>query len=248
MNKTPRTLLSSVYPGKRDQIMSLFVIGDTHLSLGCKKPMDVFGGRWENYVEKLSAGFSRVGPEDVTVLCGDLSWGMSLEEAREDFLFLHRLPGKKLIVKGNHDYWWTTVAKARRFFAENGIDSLDFLHNNCHIYGDAALCGTRGWFYEEERGEQHDRKILDREKQRLETSLRAAGDREKLVFLHYPPKLVNYECSELIDLMCAYGVHRCWYGHLHSAGRRAAFEGTYREIRFRLISADHLSFIPEKIL
>ena len=229
--------------------MSLFVIGDTHLALGCQKPMDVFGGRWENYVQKLREGFSIVGPEDVTVLCGDLSWGMSLEEAREDFLFLHRLPGRKIIVKGNHDYWWTTASKAYRFFAENGMDSLDILNNNCYPYGDGyAICGTRGWFYEEERGAEHDRKILNRELLRLEASLKAAGDREKLVFLHYPPKLLHYSCEEILELLCAYGVKRCWYGHLHSAGRAMAYEGEYRGIRFGLISADHLQFFPKKIL
>ena len=228
--------------------MSLFVIGDTHLALGCDKPMDVFGGRWENYVEKLREGFSVVGPEDVTVLCGDLSWGMDLRQAREDFLFLHRLPGRKILLKGNHDYWWTTVTKLTRFFAENGMDSLEILHNNCAFYGDCALCGTRGWFYEEERGEDHDRKILSRELQRLETSLKAAGGREKLAFLHYPPKLLNYECREIVDLLCDYAVKRCWYGHLHSGGRAMAFEGEYCGIRFQLISADHLMFYPKKIL
>ena len=227
--------------------MSLYVIGDTHLSLGGEKPMDVFGGRWENYVEKLREGFSTVRDGDVTVLCGDLSWGMSLAEAREDFLFLHRLPGKKIILKGNHDYWWTTATAAMRFFAENGIDSLQILNNNCYTYEDLAVCGTRGWFYEEEKGEEHDRKILNRELLRLETSLKAAGDREKLVFLHYPPKLLNYECTEIIDLICAYDVRRCFYGHLHSGGCALAFEGEYRGCRFRLVSADHLHFIPLKI-
>ena len=228
--------------------MSLFVIGDTHLALGCNKPMDVFGGRWENYVEKLREGFSIVGPDDVTVLCGDLSWGMSLPEAREDFLFLHRLPGRKIIIKGNHDYWWTTAAKAYHFFDENGIDSLDILNNNCYFYGDIALCGTRGWFYEEERSEAHDRKILNRELLRLEASLKAAGEREKFVFLHYPPKLLNYECTEIVEMLHNYGVKHCWYGHLHSGGRALAFEGTYREIHFALVSADHLHFFPKKIL
>lgn len=228
--------------------MSLYVIGDTHLSFGCDKPMDVFGGRWENYVNKLLEGFSTVKPEDTTVLCGDLTWGMTLAEAKEDFLFLHRLPGRKIILKGNHDYWWTTATQACRFFTENGIDSLEILNNNCRFYEDYAICGTRGWFYEEETGGEHDKKILNRELARLETSLRAAGDREKLAFLHYPPKLLNYECAEIVDLLCAYGVRRCYYGHLHSAGRRFAYEGEYRGIRFALISADHLMFIPKKIL
>ena len=212
--------------------------------------MEVFGGRWVNYVEKLEAGFSVVGPGDTTVLCGDLSWGMDLAEAREDFLFLHRrLPGRKIIVKGNHDYWWTTAAKIQAFFQENGIDDMEILNNNCLYYGDYALCGTRGWCFETEGvPEEHDLKILKRELLRLEASLKAAGDREKLVFLHYPPKLVNSECAGIIDLLCAYGVKHCWYGHLHSAGRAMGYEGEYRGIRFTLISADHLMFIPKKIL
>ena len=228
--------------------MSLYVIGDTHLSLGGSKPMDVFGGRWENYVEKLREGFSTVRPEDTTVICGDISWGMSLAEAREDFLFLHNLPGRKIILKGNHDYWWSTATQAYKFFAANGINSIEILNNNCCFYEDYALCGTRGWFYEESRGEAHDRKMLSRELMRLETSLKAAGEREKLVFLHYPPKMLNYECTEILDLLCAYGVRHCWYGHLHSGGRSLAFEGEYRGIRFKLVSADHVLFIPQRIL
>lgn len=228
--------------------MSLYVIGDTHLSLGGSKPMDVFGGRWENYVEKLCEGFSTVRPEDTTVICGDISWGMSLTEAREDFLFLHNLPGRKIILKGNHDYWWSTATQAYKFFAANGINSIEILNNNCCFYEDYALCGTRGWFYEESRGEAHDRKMLSRELMRLEASLKAAGEREKLVFLHYPPKMLNYECTEILDLLCAYGVRRCWYGHLHSGGRSLAFEGEYRGIRFKLVSADHVLFIPQRIL
>jgi len=227
--------------------MSLYVIGDLHLSFGCDKPMDVFGGRWENYTQKLLDGFSTVRETDTTVICGDLTWAMGLTEAREDFLFIHRLPGRKIILKGNHDLWWTTATAAQKFFAENEIDSIDILNNNCFFYEDYALCGTRGWFYEEEKSEAHDAKILRRELMRLETSLKAAGDREKLVFLHYPPKLMNYECTEIIDLLCDHGVKHCWYGHLHSGGRALAFEGEYRGIRFHLISADHLHFIPQKI-
>ena len=131
--------------------MALYAIGDTHLSLAAAKPMDVFGEKWQGYEDKLKNGFAALGPEDVCVLCGDLSWGMGLEEAREDFLFLDSLPGKKLIVKGNHDYWWSTASKAKRFFLENGITSIDILYNNCFFYGEHALCGTRGWFYEEEK-------------------------------------------------------------------------------------------------
>lgn len=154
--------------------MALYAIGDTHLSLGADKPMDVFGGGWSGYVDKLRAGFAEIGPEDTVVLCGDLSWGMSLEQAREDFAFLDALPGRKILLKGNHDYWWTTAAKMERFFAENGFSTLEILHNNCRLYGGVALCGTRGWFYEEDR-KGHGAKIFNRELIRLEASLKAAG-------------------------------------------------------------------------
>jgi len=227
--------------------MSLYVIGDLHLSFGCDKPMDVFGGRWENYIEKLREGFSTVRPEDTTVLCGDLSWAMSLSEALEDFRFLSSLPGRKILLKGNHDYWWTTAGQAYRFFAENGIDGIEILNNNCRICDETALCGTRGWTCETAASDAHDRKMQRRELMRLETSLKAAGDREKLVFLHYPPKLLTNEWTEAIDLMNDFGVRSCWYGHLHGPGCAQAYEGEYRGIRFRLVSADHVRFIPQKI-
>ena len=123
--------------------MALYTIGDTHLSLGSDKPMDVFGGAWEGYVEKLAQGLSVLRPEDTLVIAGDISWGMSLEESEADFAWLDALPGRKILMKGNHDYWWNTAAKMTRFFAEKGFSTLHILHNNCHFYGDLALCGTR---------------------------------------------------------------------------------------------------------
>jgi predicted phosphohydrolase len=228
--------------------MALFAIGDLHLSLNADKPMDVFGGRWENYTEKLTAGFSAMMPGDVCVLCGDLTWGMDLEQAREDFLFIHRLPGKKIILKGNHDYWWTTASKAYRFFESCGIDSIEILHNNCLTYGDVALCGTRGWFYEEEKGAEHDKKILLRELGRLETSLKAAGQRKKYVFLHYPPKYGTYTCDGILELLEQYGVELCCYGHIHGPGFRYAFQGELNGTRYQMVSADYLEFKPLKLL
>ena len=151
--------------------------------------MDVFGGAWNGYVDKLSAGFQAVGEEDTVVLCGDISWGMSLEQAEPDFAFLDALPGRrKLLLKGNHDYWWTTAAKMKRFFDERGFRTLEILHNNCHFYGETALCGTRGWFYEEDQ-QGHNEKVFRRELLRLEASLKAAGEHPKLCFLHYPALL-----------------------------------------------------------
>ncbi|SMC39746.1 metallophosphoesterase [Papillibacter cinnamivorans] len=229
--------------------MSLYTIGDLHLAMSSDKPMDVFGDAWKEHDKRLAAGFSALKEDDVTVLCGDLSWAMSLEEAREDFLWIHRLPGRKILLKGNHDYWWTTAAKMNRFFRDNGIDTLEILHNNCYFYGDTALCGTRGWFYEEDSGDAHARKVFLRELIRLEASLKAAGEREIFCFLHYPPLAERYECAEILELLQKYRVKRCYYGHLHGPrSHRSAVDGLYGGIEFHLVSADYLDFRPLKIL
>ncbi|MFB0919695.1 MAG: metallophosphoesterase [Oscillospiraceae bacterium] len=229
--------------------MALYAIGDFHLSLGTDKPMDIFGSKWENHAEKLKESFSVLSDEDITVICGDLSWGMDLSSARKDFLFIDRLPGKKIIIKGNHDYWWSTVSKAKSFFRENGITTIDVLNNNCFLYNDdKAICGTRGWFYEEETGSEHDKKIMNRELMRLEASLKAAGDRAKYVFLHYPPKYGAYVCGEILDLFDEYGVLMCCAGHIHGKSLQNIFEGRYRGVEYRLVSADYLNFSPIRIL
>lgn len=224
--------------------MALYAIGDTHLSFSCDKSMDVFGGAWENYVEKLVEGFSVVTPDDTVVLCGDLSWGMNLEQAEEDFAFLNSLPGQKVILKGNHDYWWTTASKMNRFFEEKHFNTFHLLHNNCFAYENVALCGTRGWFFEE-RGDQ---KVFNRELIRLETSLKAAGDREKYCFLHYPPYYQGYTCKEIIALLQQYDVTACYYGHLHGGSHRLAMEGKFNSVDYHLVSADYLGFKPKKIM
>ena len=228
--------------------MALYAIGDTHLSLRSDKPMDVFGGGWEGYVDKLREGFAPVEDSDTVVLCGDLSWGMSLEEARDDFAFLNsELPGEKWLLKGNHDYWWTTASKMNAFFAANGFTRLHILHNNCALYGDTALCGTRGWFFEE-NGTPHWEKVFNRELIRLEASLKAAGEREKICFLHYPPLYRGYRCQEIIDLLERYQVRVCCYGHLHGPSHRLAIEGVQGNVDYRLVSADFVGFRPKKIL
>ncbi|MBQ9851618.1 MAG: metallophosphoesterase [Ruminiclostridium sp.] len=227
--------------------MALYVIGDTHLSLGSSKPMDVFGGAWEGYVEKLTEGLSVLTDEDTLVIAGDVSWGMSLEESEKDFAWLNSWPGKKIILKGNHDYWWNTASKMNRFFQEKGFDTLHILHNNCHYYGDIALCGTRGWFYEEEK-EGQSAKVFNRELQRLETSLKAAGEAEKLCFLHYPPYYTGYICQPILDILEKYRVKTCYYGHLHGGSHRLAVQGERGGVAYRLISADFLKFRPEKIM
>lgn len=224
--------------------MALYAIGDLHLCLGADKPMDIFGGAWVGYMDKLRQGLSVIGPEDTTVLLGDLSWALDLAGAREDFSFINAIPGRKIILKGNHDYWWSTAAKFCKFCEENGFVNQFILNNNHYEYADIAICGTRGWFYEEERSGQHDEKIFRRELIRLETSLRSAGERQKIAFLHYPPKYKGYECPEILELLHKYGVRRCFYGHLHGASHGLAMEGIWDGIDFKLVSADRLGFAP----
>lgn len=228
--------------------MALYAIGDLHLSLGTDKPMDIFGDLWKDHTEKLRDSFSQLKDDDLTVLCGDLSWGMSLEQAELDFKFVDSLPGKKIVLKGNHDYWWNTLSKTRRFFQEKGIESIDILNNNCFFYKNWALCGTRGWFYEEEKNGEHDKKIMRREIMRLETSLKEAGERDKLVFLHYPPIYMNYSCPEILELLKEHSVRLCCYGHIHGRGRASAWQGPRDGTTFRLVSADQLDFKPLKLL
>ncbi len=227
--------------------MALYAIGDLHLSFGTDKPMDVFGSRWDRHAEKLQESFLSLGEEDVCVICGDLSWSMSLADAAEDFRFIHRLGGQKIILKGNHDYWWSTASKLNTFFREQEIDSIRVLHNNCFFYGDIAICGTRGWFYEEEKGGAHDKKIMAREIGRLEASLKAAGDREKICFLHYPPVYSGYECREILELLRFYGVCECCYGHLHGYSHKKAVQGPYGGVHYHMVSGDYLNFLPLKL-
>ncbi|MCI7734084.1 MAG: metallophosphoesterase [Dysosmobacter sp.] len=226
--------------------MALYAIGDLHLSLTANKSMEVFGEAWKNYVARIEESLSTLTDDDTLVLAGDTSWGMSLEEAEADFRFLDRFPGRKLLVKGNHDYWWNTAAKLHRFFEEKGIRTLDILHNSCAFYGDFAICGTRGWFLEEDQ-KPHNAKVLNREVMRLEASLQAAGDRPILCFLHYPPLYQGYECPEILAVLEKYHVGTCCYGHLHGPVIKRRMEGRRGETDFSLISADYLGFVPKKI-
>ncbi len=226
--------------------MALYVLGDPHLSLAANKPMDVFGGAWVGYVDKLREGLSVLREEDTLVIAGDLSWGMSLAEAAQDFAFFDALPGRKLILKGNHDYWWATANKMYQFWSDQGFTSLNLLHNNCYMYGDWALCGTRGWFIDEDKN-GHNQKVFNRELIRLETSLKAAGDKPKLAFLHYPPLYQGYRCEEIIQLLEKYEVQACYYGHLHGGSHRLAIEGRHGNVAYHLIAGDYLQFQPLKI-
>ena len=224
--------------------MVLYAIADLHLSLGVDKPMDIFGGAWSGYMEKLEEGIKVIGPEDTTVIPGDMTWGMDLEQAKEDFRWIAKIPGRKIILKGNHDYWWTTASKFYKFCEENDIHDIFVLNNNCYYYGDIALCGTRGWFFEENRGGTHDEKVFKRELIRLETSLKEAGDKMKFCFLHYPPRYRGYTCPEILELLKRYGVRACYYGHLHGDSHKLALEGTYDGVEYRLVAADYLNFHP----
>ena len=231
--------------------MALYVLADLHLSSAVDKPMDVFGGAWRGYMDKLRAGLSVLRDADTLVVPGDLSWGISLDEALEDFRFLASYPGRKLLVKGNHDLWWDTRAKMERFLAANGIEGIDFLHNNCFLYdapsGPIALCGTRGWFYEEDHGTAHDDKMRAREVCRLKASLNAAktaGAARIYCFMHYPPVYGSYVCDGIVQALEESGVERCWYGHLHGESCRAAFNGVKNGVKYQLVSCDSVGFQP----
>ncbi len=231
--------------------MALYALGDLHLSLADDKPMDVFGGVWDGYVEKLKEGLSVIGPEDTTVLLGDLTWALDLAGAREDFAFINAIPGRKIILKGNHDYWWTTASKFYKFCQENGFSDMFILNNNCYEYEDIVICGTRGWFFEESAAEgSHNDKIFKRELIRLESSLKQANaleGKEKYCFLHYPPRYRGYECPEILELFRQYDVKVCCYGHLHSESHKLAIEGPHEGVDFRLCAADFLRFRPFRL-
>ena len=206
--------------------------------------MDVFGGNWIGYMDKLKEGLSGITDADTTVLLGDLSWALDLKSACADFAWINEIPGRKIILKGNHDYWWSTASKFYKFCDEQGFSNQLILNNNHYTYDRWAICGTRGWFFEEERSSEHDEKVFKRELLRLEASLKSAGDLPKMVFLHYPPRYKGYECPEILSLLEQYEVRRCFYGHLHGPSHKMAMEGLWNGIEFRLVSADFLDFTP----
>ncbi len=227
--------------------MALFVIADLHLSLGSDKAMDVFPG-WENYVDRLEKNWrSVVSEDDTVVVAGDISWGMSLEESRNDFAFLDSLPGRKILMKGNHDYWWTTKTGAEKYFQKEGFSSLQILHNNAFCVEDRVICGTRGWLYNSAKDE--DIKIVNREIGRLNLSLEDARkrfpDREIIVFLHYPPVYGTMTCDGILEVLLNEGIRTCYFGHIHgNQASRRAIRGEWKGIRMHLISADYVRFLP----
>jgi predicted phosphohydrolase len=245
--------------------MAIFVLSDLHLSTDdqTNKSMDVFGNRWQDYISKIQRNWNAlVTDEDTVVIPGDISWATRLEEARADLAFLDSLNGKKLLGKGNHDFWWATSKKMKEFFAKNGFDSLDILYNNAFIVENLILCGTRGWFPDESKqvvvGDVEYNKIVNREIGRLRLSIGAARElwkKEKqengreleiCVFLHFPPVWSDFVMQQMVDVLSEFGIKRVYFGHIHST-YNVPHSFTYQNIEFTLTSSDFLSFYPLKI-
>lgn len=226
--------------------MNLFTISDLHLPLGVNKPMDIFGG-WDNYVERIEKNWKKlVNDDDTVVIGGDISWASSLEQAKPDFEFINRLPGQKIILKGNHDFWWGTANKINEFLAENKFDTIKILHNNCYSDGRLAICGTRGWIYDG-TGEK-DQKVILREAGRLETSIKQAieSGAPPIVFLHYPPVYAEFVCEEIVDVLQKYQIDRVYYGHIHGKGIYNTVN-QYNGIKLKLVACDGVDFTPVHI-
>lgn len=237
--------------------MAIFAMADLHLSFFNDKPMEVFGARWQNHAQRIEEAWrNTVTDADTVVVAGDISWALTLEEAKTDLLWLDALPGTKLIGKGNHDYWWMTVKKMQAFFDQNGITSLQFLYNRAQIVDGYALCGSRGWFGGEKLSPKDVdyRKIVAREAGRLELSLQD-GQKQceaqgipflPLVFLHFPPIFGPYRCPELIEVLQRFGVRHCYYGHIHGVYDVPPTEN-WDGICYHIVSADYLRFTPRRI-
>ena len=232
--------------------MSLYVLADLHLCFGDPaKTMSIFAG-WTDYQELIEKNWTElVRDEDTIVLPGDISWGMSLSGAAADFRFIESLPGTKIIIKGNHDYWWTTKKKMEEFLASEGCESIKILHNNHYRYGEYGICGTRGWVNGTDTKDEQDEKVLRREVQRLETSIQSAL-KEKLtpiVFLHYPPIFGTNFNYDILDVLYKYDIKECYYGHIHGrSAHELCVKNTYDGINFHLIAGDYLQFVPEKVM
>ncbi|WP_353096806.1 metallophosphoesterase [Tissierella praeacuta] len=226
----------------------IFAIGDLHFDNTGEKPMDVFGESWLNHEERIISNWkSIVGEDDLVLLAGDTSWALKLEEAYDDLLKINKLPGKKIIIKGNHDYWWNSLRKLNNL----GLESIDFIQNNSFIYNNVGIVGTRGWSsIDSNIADERDHKVFNRELNRLKLSLDSLKeDVDKIiVMLHYPPFNPDLSSNEFIDIMKEYNVDICIYGHLHSAGHKYAVEGIVEGVDVHCISSDYIDFMPKKIL
>lgn len=233
--------------------MALYAISDLHLSTDdtTNKSMEIFGKKWLGYTSRLQKQWSAVvSAEDTVVIPGDISWATTLAEAECDFRFLDSLPGKKILGKGNHDYWWATAAKHDAFLKAHGFESISFLYNNAIRVGDVTVAGTRGWFQEDDKEHGDTEKLIRRESIRLGLSLDSARKlccgTEILVFLHFPPVWKDQVCRPILDLLKQYGIRKCFFGHIHgmySLPSQFEFEG----ITFSMISADYLDFLPKRL-
>lgn len=225
--------------------MSIFAIADTHLSFGTDKPMDSFPG-WNDYVGRIEKNWNKlVTDDDTVVIAGDISWAMDFDRLVADFEFINNLKGKKIILKGNHDYWWNTAKKMNEFIEQHGFDTIKILSNNSYSVENISICGSRGWLFD--INDEHDEKVLNREVGRLKMSLDSAECDEKIVFLHYPPITTDSKCDEILDLLKQYGIKKCYYGHLHGIAAKMAIDDTVDGIEFRLVSCDRLGFTPKLI-
>lgn len=230
--------------------MAIYTISDLHLSLGMDKPMNIFGDNWENHDQKIKANWNKkVKQNDLVLLPGDFSWAMYIEDAKKDFEYLNELPGTKLLLKGNHDYWWESLTKMRKFLEENNFKNIDFIYNNSYIWEDKIIVGTRGWSEQEENAE----KIIRRENLRLELSIedgvqKFGKDKEIIVCMHYPP-FNKYEKLELnfIKTMKQYNVKTCIYGHIHGEATKEAKQGKIDGIQYIMASSDYTNFDLIKI-
>lgn len=229
--------------------MSIYTIGDLHLSFRENKPMDIFGENWTNHEQKIKEDWlKKVKEEDLVVLPGDFSWATYLKDTDLDFEYINNLPGKKLLLKGNHDYWWTTLNKLRTFIEEEKFSNIDFIYNNAYEFENKIIVGTRGWSFGES---EEDKKIAKREAMRLELSINEGKkqygeEKETIAFMHYPPIINSHiaknEPSDYVKVMQKYGIKKCFYGHLHSTSIQEAVEGNYFGIEFKLVSADGVDF------
>lgn len=235
--------------------MAIFAISDLHLSLGTDKPMDVFGARWENYVTRLKDSWLQsVEPEDTVLIAGDISWAMHLEEATEDLKFINALPGDKIFIKGNHDFWWGTNGKVEDFLKQEGLTRITLVKNNACKVEDHVICGTRGWILPgHTEFKQHDQTIFEREVGRLERSIQAGNALKTkdltplIVMMHYPPVAEDGCPTAFSAMMEKYNISQCIYGHLHGRGHQRAFEGELNGVKYTLTSADYIGFKPLRL-